>query len=74
MDTQRIKDGLEIAITWDVDDVYHQAKEDGIEVTEEEAKSILAEMKHRHDAEHGISWGTISCYLDNLVRERKENM
>ncbi|MCK5236183.1 MAG: hypothetical protein KAR06_04275 [Deltaproteobacteria bacterium] len=67
-----INDGTQIAIIWDIEDVKHQAKEDGMEITEAEARDILAEMKHRHDAEYGISWTVISCYLDNLRHERKE--
>jgi Co/Zn/Cd efflux system component len=56
---------------WQVEDVQRQAKEDAVVISEEEAKEVL-ERIHRHmDAAVGISWTTISCYLDDMVAEGK---
>jgi hypothetical protein len=53
------------SISWCVDDVLHQAKEDGIELTEDEAEEILSDVINNHDASIGISWDTFSTYIQN---------
>jgi hypothetical protein len=49
-----------------VEDVRHTARENGYDVSELTAQNILSEMERRHDAEHGICWVTIDCYLGDL--------
>ena len=61
---------MEINITWSTEDVLHQAKEKGVKLTEDEANEILLQMERKHDADIGISWGTIDDYIDDLVDER----
>jgi len=51
---------------WQVCDVTARAKERGIEITVEQAESIIDRMHRRHDASLGISWDTIDAYLDDL--------
>jgi len=61
---------MEINIIWSTEDVLHQAKEKGVKLTEDEANEILLQMERKHDADIGISWGTIDVYIDDLVDER----
>ena len=61
---------MEISIIWSTEDVLHQAKEKGVKLTEDEANEILLHMERKHDADIGISWGTIDYYIDDLVEER----
>ena len=61
---------MEISIIWSTEDVLHQAKEKGVKLTEDEANQILLQMERKHDADIGISWGTIDVYIDDLVDER----
>ncbi len=53
-------------ITWSQEDVLHRAKERGMKITEEQARTIIGEIDRKHDASMGISWDTIDCYLDYL--------
>ena len=61
---------MEINITWSTEDVLHQAKEKGVNLTEDEANEILLQMERKHDADIGISWTTIDVYIDDLVDVR----
>ena len=61
---------MEISIIWSTEDVLHQAKEKGVKLTEDEANQILLQMERKHDADIGISWGTIDDYIDDLVDVR----
>ena len=61
---------MEINITWSTEDVLHQAKQKGVNLTEDEANEILLEMERKHDADIGISWETIDVYIDDLVDAR----
>lgn len=54
---------------WQTDDVMTQAKERGIEITEEQAEEIIHRIDRKQDATLGISWDTIDCYLDELENE-----
>ena len=61
---------MEISIIWSTEDVLHQAKQKDVKLTEDEANQILLQMERKHDADIGISWGTIDVYIDDLVDER----
>ena len=54
---------------WCEDDVVGRAKEKGMKITREQAQEILAKMERNHDAELGITWTTIDCYLEELGGE-----
>ena len=56
--------GDSIAVIWCVEDVLMRAEEQGIPLTKDEARTILARMDHKHDACIGISWDVIDCYID----------
>lgn len=52
------------SVKWSWEDVYEVAKQRGVEISKELAQEILEDMIYHHDAELGISWITIDCYLD----------
>jgi uncharacterized protein HemY len=54
---------------WQVEDVMQQAKEDGVVISEENAKEVLERIDRHKDAEVGISWAVISSVLDDMVEE-----
>ena len=58
-------------IIWSLEDVEHQAKEDGVELTDQECVDVLGMLKKYHDCSYGISWDTISSHIDTIVMERK---
>lgn len=45
----------QIALVWSIEDVQSLAS-----VSDNEAMSILEQVKHKHDASIGVSWDTIS--------------
>lgn len=49
---------------WQSDDVIHQAREHRKGITQEIAEQIIDEMDNKIDAELGVTWLTIDCYLD----------
>lgn len=56
----------QIAIIWDIADVHSRAKEQHINITDEQALEILHNMKRQHDASIGINWDVIDAHLDSL--------
>ena len=55
----------EISITWHIEDIKGQDSS----LTDDQAREILHELKHRHDANIGINWEVIDIYIDNFKRE-----
>ena len=60
-----------ISVTWGVEDVQSQAKEEDIEVSVKEAISILKNIKREHDAEFGINWAEIRSKIYDLDMGRE---
>lgn len=58
-----------ISIKWGIDDVIGRARENDIDITENEAREILATMDRRHDASIGINWDVIDCHVDMFVQD-----
>ena len=52
----------EIHITWTVDDVMFIVPR----LTKEQARKVLHETCHNHDAEYGIAWHTFEIFADNM--------
>lgn len=50
---------------WSVEDVLMQAQNEGLRISTEDAKELLADMMRKHDASIGINWDTISTYLNS---------
>ncbi len=61
-----ISNDKEITITWTTDDVFTVAKEENINITEQQAIEILQNIKRQHDASIGINWDVIRCHLNML--------
>lgn len=58
-----------ISIEWSLEDIYYQAKNDEVEITEEQASNILEDLKKHHDATIGINWDVISSYISQELNE-----
>jgi len=53
-----------IASTWCIEDIIDRAKEQDKKVTVKQARKILQDISHGHDAEIGINWDVIDCVTD----------
>ena len=63
--------GDAIAMIWTTEDVL--GCEDGTaKISEKEAQEVLGILDRKHDASLGISWDTISCYIDEIIHDRIE--
>ena len=62
----KLDETRQIAIIWDIDDIFCRAKEKHIGITKQQALEILHKMKHNHDATIGINWDVIDYHLDWL--------
>ncbi len=63
-------------IAWDIwttEDAIWQAKREGKHLTEEQAQEVIEEVHRHKDAELGINWDTLSCYLPADLPEIAEN-
>ena len=56
-----------ISITWHVDDVLEKAKQRNIKISREKAAQLLHQVDNNHDANIGINWEVLDCYLDNYT-------
>ena len=61
-------------IIWQVDDVKMQAEGMGMEVDDDDCADILYRLEQNHDACYGISWDTIDFCLQDLQRERENEL
>lgn len=53
-----------ISLIWSIEDVLHQAAEDGKSINKDQARAVLAEVQKNHDCSLGVSWDTISITID----------
>jgi len=61
-----------VAEWWHIDDIIEQAKNNGEQVTEYEAREVLRLMIKEHDCNIGINWDVIDAWVDHVVGQRKE--
>jgi hypothetical protein len=54
---------------WLPEDVEQQAEHEGKSLTQEQIADVLEGVHRRHDATIGISWDTISCWLEDYPKE-----
>ena len=54
-----------ITISWNVDDVL--SLDDTL--TTDQCIEVLEKAENNHDANHGISWDTLSSYIDDVKEE-----
>jgi hypothetical protein len=71
---EKSKEKLDNSITWGVEDFKVQAanEEDPDAYDPELFADGLERMIYKHDANNGITWDTISYYLDAYCRKDKE--
>lgn len=59
----------EIQITWHTDDV-HEVRSD---LTDDQARHVLQEIKRSHDAEVGINWDRIKATAESLFGDSPDD-
>lgn len=57
---------------WHKDDVISQAESNGIDITDDEARDVMAMVIRKHDCNIGINWDVIDYWIDEIVAEREE--
>ncbi len=65
----------EESISWSAEDFITRAKQTGYRISKERAQEALERMIYKHDAELGISWTTVDCYLEEYgtpVKRKKK--
>jgi len=50
---------------WGIEDVKQQATEEGYEISDDDARSVLNAIDHHYDANIGINWDVISYWINN---------
>lgn len=70
--------GESIASVWNVDDVQAldsdmEGDSKGLNITDAEAKAVLAQVADGFDAEYGINWDTLNDALNDVLAERGED-
>ena len=66
-----------IALIWGEDDVRSMNKDNdgngegdddfnGTPLTDKQVDDVLTMMERNHDCNHGVSWETIECYVDDV--------
>lgn len=55
-----------IVSAWDGDDVRTQDDEN--ELTDDQVENVLSNLIQRHDANDGINWEVINCYVQDELR------
>jgi len=56
---------------WCEDDVLELAEEEGIKCSRKRAREIIDEIDRKQDATLGITWDTISDYLNRYIHVKK---
>ena len=62
--------GKYITIQWFDEDVICQADDIGEKLTDDEVEEVLYLLENKHDATLGISWETISFWIQEIVKDR----
>jgi hypothetical protein len=52
------------AISWNADDMIHQAAQEGWQLSDDDAQAALEEMINDHDANYGITWDTVHYHIN----------
>lgn len=71
-----LEEQLSRSIIWCIDDFEYRAREresNGIHLYDRSKfEDALSDMIRKHDAELGISWTTVDCYLDECEYNKQE--
>ncbi|MDD5510813.1 MAG: hypothetical protein PHI12_08385 [Dehalococcoidales bacterium] len=57
---------------WQVEDILQKADEDGYICTKEQAEAILEDVDRHRDANYGICWDTLLCYIQDVCKRKEE--
>ena len=66
----KVSDTDAIYIKWGIEDITTTAEDNGIECSDDEARVILAQLDHDHNAEYGLTNGHIYDAVTRLEKER----
>ena len=58
---------------WHINDVIDRSCQQGISISEVEAREVIGLVERKQDCSLGISWDTIDAYIDIIVEERSQN-
>jgi len=58
-----------ISIVWHIEDVKSADGEE-TDLTDTECCEVLARAEYGHDANYGINWEVLQCYIDQVKNER----
>lgn len=58
------------SIKWSWEDIYYPAGEQGYKCSKEQAQEILEDMIDNHDAELGINWNVVNCYIQDNCNKK----
>jgi hypothetical protein len=61
----------EISLVWSTDDVLSRAAERKINLSKDEARSILKDIEDNHNANVGVNWDVIDAQTDHYLGEKK---
>ena len=56
-----------IVIYWCKEDVENVSSSMEVSLTDEEISDVLRNVLENHDSEHGITWDTIRCEIEDIV-------
>lgn len=56
---------------WHIEDIYQQAEQEGIELTEEEAKEVASFIMCGYDATVGVNWDVVSYAITHVTNTAK---
>jgi len=61
-----------ISLKWDVDDVLCQMEGRDETLSRDQAREVLANIDHSHDAGTGVNWDVIACHIDMYLDDLRE--
>ncbi len=64
------KSVYKIAIYWCKEDVKNVTSSMEVSLTDEEISDVLRNVLENHNSEYGITWDTIRCEIEDIVRIR----
>ena len=70
-DIKRLTSPDWISHWWHIEDV-ESCDWDGVEVTEDDLREVLKWVDHSVDSSIGISWDTLQCHVDEMIRQKRK--
>ena len=57
---------VKLTVSWCIDDVLHQAKELGYNMTRKEAGEVLELVENNYDCMYGITWDSLISAIEEV--------